>query len=85
MYNNQLAKQYGQFLQQAGFKYSKDNLGYYYDNGTKRFSIMKCGPLFNCFYNIKINNNWVLKGKKNGIMQYEICLRWILEIIQKGE
>lgn len=86
MYNNdQLTKQYGKFLQQVGFKYSKDDLGYYYDNGIKRFSIMKCGSIFNCFYNIKVNDNWVLKDKKQGIIKYEICLRWILDNIQRGE
>jgi len=84
MYNEQLTRQYMQFIQQAGFKYSKDNLGYYFDNGTKRFSIMKTGPVFDCYYNIRVNGGWVLKLKKPGVLEFQMCLRWILDVIQKG-
>jgi len=84
MYNSQLTRQYMQFIQQAGFKYFKDAIGYYFDNGTKIFSIMQCGPVFNCFYNIKIDGAWVLKLKKPSVLSFEESLKWILYCIQKG-
>lgn len=83
MYNKQLTRQYLQFIKQAGFKDSKDTLGYYFDNGTKKFSIMISGPTFNCFYNEKINSAWILKLKKPGVLNIEDCLKWILDCIQK--
>lgn len=84
MYDKQLARQYMQFIEQAGFKYSKNVLGYYYDNGIKKFSIMKTGPVFVCYYNINVNGTWTLKQKSQNLLQFEICLKWILDIIQNG-
>lgn len=83
MYNNGQTRQYMQFIQGAGFKYSKDDLGYYFDNGVKKFSIMKTGPIFNCFYNIKVEGSWTLKTKSLGVLQFDMCLQWVINMIQQ--
>lgn len=84
--NKQLTKQYMGFIKQADFEYSKDKIGYYFDNGIKKFSIMQSGPLFNCFYNKKNDNNeYVLVDKRIGEFEFSNCCAWILSHIQKGD
>lgn len=82
-YNEQLTKQYMQFIEQAGYKDYNDNLGYYFDNGIKKFSVMKSGPVFNFFYNKKVDGAWILQLRKMGMLNFEECLRLILDCIQK--
>lgn len=83
--NRQLTTQYLNFIKQAGYKYSKDDLGYYFDNNLKKFSIMKVGPVFECYYNIKQGSGvWSLKEKKIGFLDFVQGLRWVLEKIQQG-
>lgn len=82
MYDKQLVKQYRYIIKQAGFSMSENALGYYYDNGLKKFSIMKTGPIFICYYNINQNGIWILKQKSNGLLQLDMCLQWIVNLIQ---
>lgn len=81
---SQITNQRMQFIKKAGYQYSKDDLGFYFDNGKQRFSIMKTGPIFQCYQNIKTESGWVLKQRSNGILQFDECLTWILNIIQRG-
>ena len=82
--NKQLATQYFNFIKQAGFKYSKDDLGFYFDNGLKRFSVINTGPFMQCFYNKKQRNKWVLQDKSKSTTDLIQCLMWILKNIQVG-
>jgi len=84
-FDKTVTKQYFTFLEQAGYQYSKDNLGYYFDNGTNRFSIMKTGPLLMCYFNKKIGKSWNLKSKSQSFLDFNLCLQWILTQIQKGD
>lgn len=84
MYDKQLVQQYRKIIRQAGFNESKNVLGYYYDNGLQKFSIMKTGPIFICYHNINTNGVWTLKQKSTGLLQLDICLQWIVNIIQNN-
>ena len=84
-FDRQRITQYMNIIKQADFEYSKDNLGYYFDNGLKKFSIMKSGPLFSCFYNKKSDAGWILKAKQMGILDFGEGLHWIILQIQKGD
>jgi hypothetical protein len=84
MFDRQITTQYLNFIKQAGYQYSKDVLGFYFDNGLKKYSIMKNGPLFQCYYNQKNGTGWALKAKSNTMFQFDECLKWILNNIQKG-
>jgi hypothetical protein len=84
-FDRKISKQYFKFIEQAGYLYSKDNLGYYFDNGMKRFSIMKTGPSFQCFYNKKSGQGFVLKAKSTNFIDFNHCLQWVLTNIQKGD
>ncbi len=84
MFNNQLNKQYLEFIKTAGYNSSKDTLGTYFDNGMHRFSIMKTGTIYQCYLNEKSVNGWVLKKKSNNFFNFIDALRWILMIIQRG-
>jgi hypothetical protein len=79
-----LTNQYFNFIKQAGYKYWKDGLGYYFDNGSRRFSVMKTGPIFQCYFNVKDNGAWVLKDKSNGILDFDQCLIWVTNNIRKS-
>lgn len=81
--NKELTKQYLNHIKNAGYQYSKDDLGYYFDNGKEKFSINKTGPFYKCFYNIRKNNTWELKNRKNPTMDFNDCLVWILLNIQQ--
>ena len=83
MFNKQITTQYLGFIKQAGYQYSKDSLGYYLDNGMKKFSIIKTGPTFICYYNLKLDGGWVLQAKSQSILEFSECLRWVLTNIQK--
>jgi hypothetical protein len=85
MSDKNIITQYFNFIKQAGYKYSKDNLGYYFDNGLKRYSIMKTGPMFICYFNIKVNSGFVLKDKSNSTINFEDTLRWVLLKIQQDK
>jgi hypothetical protein len=82
--NKQLVKQYLDYIKNAGYKYSKDSLGFYFDNNLRRFSVMKTGPTFQCFLNIRVESGWQLKTKSQaGIVEFYQCLIWINNCIQK--
>ena len=80
---NDVTRYYMNAIKQYGFQYSKDDLGYYFDNGKSKYSIMKHGPIFQCYLNIKVETNWVLIGKSNGILEFNECLKWVMNSIQK--
>ncbi|MFW6008416.1 MAG: hypothetical protein ACOCP8_04030 [archaeon] len=82
--NQQIIHQYHQFIKQTGYKYSKDDLGFYFDNGKNKFSIMKSGPSFICYFNVRENNDWILKSKSHMMLQFDEGLRWVLTNIQKN-
>lgn len=85
MFDENITRQYVKFIIQSGYKYTKDNLGFYFDSGNKKFSIMKTGPLFQCYYNENVDGQWVLKQKSNSIFEFSQGLKWILNIIQNSK
>jgi hypothetical protein len=82
--NQQLVNQLFQFIKQAGYSYSKDDLGFYFDSGLKRFSIMKTGPFLKTYYNVKEKGKYKLKDKLASTMNLFECLQWILKKIQQS-
>jgi hypothetical protein len=85
MNNKQMVVQYFDFIKAAGFDYSKDNLGFYFDNGLKKFSVIKTGPFMQCYYNKMEKDKWVLKDKSQSTSDILVCLMWILKNIQEKE
>ena len=84
-FDRQRVTQYMNFIKQANYEYSKDSLGFYFDNGVKKFSVLKTGPTFNCFYNKLTDKGWVLKDRKVGFIDFASCLHWVLIGIQKAD
>ena len=82
--NQPMVNQYFAMIKNAGYKYSKDELGYYFDNGLKRFSIMRTGPFVQAFYNKREDGNWKLQDKQTTTIQLYESLQWILQKIQSG-
>lgn len=66
-----------------GFKISKDELGYYFDNGPHKFSIIKTGPFMKVYYNVLNVNHYELQDRLNTTMRMIDCLEWILKKIQR--
>lgn len=85
MNNKQIISQHFNFIKQAGFSYSKDDLGFYFDNGLKKFSVIKTGPFMKCYYNKNEKDQWVLKDKSQNTTDILQCLMWIFAHIQNGK
>lgn len=83
--NKQLTTQYFNFIKQSGYEYSKDDLGFYFNNGLKRYSIMKTGPFFTCYYNKQEKSQWILKDKSMSMTDFVQCLIWVLKSIQTSK
>lgn len=84
MYNKQLNTQYFNILKSLNYKYSKDQNGFYFDNGKDKFSVTKIGVnLFQCYHNQISNNQWVLKSKSNIMNDFLYCLMWIVNEINR--
>ena len=71
-------------IKNYGFKITKDELGYYFDNGPHKFSIMKTGPFFRVYYNILNVNRYELQDKLDTTIRMIDCLEWILRKIQRA-
>jgi hypothetical protein len=69
-------------IKRHGYTRSQDNLGLYFDKGEKRFSCMKHGHMFICYFNKKVNNEWNLQSKSTEFSNVENALRWILIQVQ---
>jgi hypothetical protein len=82
--NQAMVNQYFKFIKQAGFAYSKDSNGFYFNNGTKMFSIIKTGPFMATYYNKKKSNKWILQDKYKSTLKLIDCLQWILKKIQSN-
>ena len=44
-------KNYINILKMKGFVLTKDKMGMYFDKGNKKFSIIKIGDIYNCYFN----------------------------------
>jgi DNA-binding transcriptional regulator YhcF (GntR family) len=82
--NQAMVNQYFKMIKQSGYVYSKDSNGSYFDNGTKRFSVIKTGPFMTTYYNKKKSNRWVLQDKMTATLKTIDCLQWILKKIQSN-
>lgn len=83
--DRQMTNQYFSFIKSSGYQYSKDDLGIYFDNGKNKFSIMKNGHIFQCYFNQKNTNGWTLKDKSNSFFNFIEALQWVLTTIQKNK
>ena len=81
--NKKLVGQLFAQLKSLGFFVEKDDLGYYFTSGYRKFSIMFCGPLFNVFYNEQSQGIWVTKSKKNNFLFLHDALLWIVQTNSK--
>ena len=77
--DQQMVNQYFKYIQDSGYRYWKDNLGFYFERGKKRFSVIQVGPLMDVYYNIKQNGKYTLKEKLTGQVLLFNCLRWIYD------
>ena len=77
--DQKIVSQYFKFIQDSGYKYWKDPLGFYFERGLKRFSVIKIGPFLDVYYNLKENGKFVLQEKVTGKIQLLECLIWIFE------
>ncbi len=69
-------------IKRYGYTKTKDDLGVYFDKGNNRFSCMKHGNSFICYFNKKIEDKWVLQQQSHSFISYEFALRWIIINIQ---
>jgi len=77
--DQQLVNQYFKYIKDAGYKYWKDDMGFYFEAGIKRFSIIKVGPFLDVYYNKKENGKYTLQEKITGKIQLLECLQWIYQ------
>lgn len=71
-------------LMGLGFQSYKDVLGTYFTKTTHKFSIMKHGNAFICYYNMHKNNQWVLTAKSGVFQNYAQALHWVYERASKA-
>ena len=77
---NMEEKNYINILKMKGFTLTNDKLGMYFDKGNKKFSIIKIGDIYNCYFNERNDEHsgYVLKDNFVSQIQLTQCLRWIL-------
>ena len=71
--------QYFKYLKDAGFKYWKDKMGFYFEAGIRRFSAIQIGPFLDVYFNKKENGKYVLQEKKTGLIKVLDALQWIYD------
>ena len=77
-------RQYFKLISMLGYTYSKDELGYYFDNRYYRASIMKTGNYYNCYLNKKEDKKFILTDKLLASNSFNECLKWVVMSIQKN-
>lgn len=82
--NYQVIGRINKALTSSGFQSYKDVLGIYYTKTTHKFSIMKHGNAFICYYNINRDNQWVLTDKSNPFQDYSQAMMWVYERASKA-
>jgi hypothetical protein len=82
--NQEMVNQYFKFIKEAGYDYSKDSNGYYFNNGTNMFSIIQTGPFMATYFNKNKSNRWILQDKRAATLNLIDCLQWILKKIQNN-
>lgn len=75
--DQQMVNQYFKYLKDASFKYWKDDMGFYFERGVQRFSVIKIGPFLDVYYNKIENGKYVLQEKKTGLIKVLDALQWI--------
>lgn len=71
-------------LLSLGFQSHKDVLGTYFIKTTHRFSIMKHGNAFLCYYNMHKDNQWQLVDKSGVFQNYTQAIHWVYERAAKA-
>ena len=73
-------KNYINLLKTNGYIMTADKMGYYFDKGNKKFSIIKIGDIYNCYLNERNDEHSSYALKENFVSQIQLsqCLRWIL-------
>lgn len=77
--DQKMINQYFKFIQDSGYKYWKDKIGFYFERGIKRFSVIRIGPFLDVYYNKKENGKYTLQEKITGQISLLVCLRWIFD------
>lgn len=65
------------YFVKIGYSFKKDALGYYFDKGFNRLSIMKVGPIFNCYHNKFNGNKFILINSKLNVMNEQEVFDWM--------
>lgn len=70
---------YVQYFKRLGYAYSKDALGEYFVRGSRKLSVMACGPAYNCFVNDQQpDGSWTLVARQINILGDELAYKWIV-------
>ena len=65
-------------FKKLGYKYTKDPLGHYFDKNGTRMSIMISGPVWNCYFNRIINDEFQLVDKQMNLLDDDFVYKWML-------
>jgi hypothetical protein len=69
-----------------GYKVTSDKMGTYFNNGDKKFSIIKIGDIYNCYYNKKVSErDYELKESFLSQILMKQCLFWIVNNLNKKD
>lgn len=66
------------FFKKLGYKYTKDPNGMYFDKDNIRISVMKCGPIYNCYINEFKSGKFVLIEKQLNLLNLEFVNNWMM-------
>ena len=64
-----------------GFRYSKDPLGEYFERGTRRVSVMRKGPLYDCYVNDYVGGGFKTVAAQVNLLSREAVLQWLAPYI----
>ena len=71
------------FIKLKGYTQSKDVLGFYFDKGDRKLSIMRNASWFICYHNVKVNDSWQLVNKSQIFDNFGSALLWVAREIEK--
>lgn len=67
------------YFKKLGYAYSKDKLGEYFTRGSRKLSIMFCGPAYNCFVNDQQpDGSFMLVARQMNILGDDLAYKWIV-------
>lgn len=78
-------KQLLETIKGFGYKVSSDNMGIYLTGDVNKFSFIKTGDIYNCYYNKLIDGQYVLQENLYSQILLTPCLQWAYNIIRRDK